>query len=322
MNTFLRFNPSLCSINIGDQIIVDSIIKQMDFLFSDSFCIDISSHQPLSWIYYNNVLRKKDLVFVLGSNLLRGKLNSVDRQWDINIFNAKKLGPAVLIGVGWRAYNETPNLYTKLVYKKILSDSYFHSVRDSYTEGMMRKMGFGNVINTGCATMWGFTNAFCKEISNKKAEKVVFTVTDYQKDPERDAQMVNILKKSYSKVYAWVQGMGDYDYINAITGHDDKIGFIKPSLVEFDLFLKDSEDVDYVGTRLHGGIRALQNKRRTLIIATDNRAKEMNKDFNLPILCRENIEKLYEIINGEISMDLHIPIDNIKKWKSQFLTLN
>ena len=45
-------------------------------------------------------------------------------------------------------------------------------------------------------------------------------------------------------------------------------------------------NVDYVGTRLHAGIFALNHKVRSIIVAVDNRAIEIAKDTNLPIVRR------------------------------------
>ena len=318
MKLFLRFNPALCSVNLGDHIIADSILKQMDFLFADNYCVDVSSHQPISFMFTHRVLRGKELSFVLGSNLLQGRLGSIYRQWKINIFNAKLLGPAVLIGVGWRQYNEPPDWYTRSVYKKILSRTYIHSVRDSYTEQMMRKMGFDNVINTSCATMWSLTPEFCKEIPSKKGRDVVFTITDYLKDYKKDKEMISVLLDNYENVYAWMQGMDDYKYYKELVGDEKRIKLIQPTLEAYDRILDENDELDYVGTRLHGGIRALQHKKRTIIIGIDNRAKEKKKDFNLPVIDREDMQDLTGLINSPLVTDIHIPLENINKWKGQF----
>lgn len=318
MRSFLRFNPALCSVNLGDHIIVDSILKQMDFLFADNYCVDVSSHQPVSFMFTHRVLVGKEMSFVLGSNLLQGRLNSVYRQWKIHLFNAKLLGPTVLIGVGWRQYNEPPNLYTRSVYRKILSHTYMHSVRDSYTESMMRKMGFDNVINTGCATMWFLTPDFCEKIPTQKGRDVVFTITDYLKDYEKDKKMISILLNNYENVYAWMQGMDDYKYYKELVEDEKRIKLVQPTLEAYDKFLNENESVDYVGTRLHGGIRALQHKKRTVILGIDNRATEKKKDFNLPVMDRSEIHNLTDIINTPFITDIKIPLENINKWKEQF----
>lgn len=80
-----------------------------------------------------------------------------------------------------------------------------------------------------------------------------------------------------------------------------------------------SGDIDYVGTRLHAGIHALNHKVRSIIIAVDNRATEMGKDINLPILQRQQIgEKLEAHILSDFSTDIQIKQDNIEIFKSQF----
>ena len=75
----------------------------------------------------------------------------------------------------------------------------------------------------------------------------------------------------------------------------------------------------YVGTRLHAGIHAMNRKVRSVILAVDNRAIEMGRDFNLPVIRREELEeKLQERIYGSWNTQIKIPVDSIVKWKKQF----
>ncbi len=315
MKKIIRYNPSLTTLNMGDFVIFDSIKTQMSDLFEDAFNVDVSTHLPVNYVF-TRLLSKADYKFVCGTNLLMGKLNGIFRQWDINILNAKKLGPAILIGAGWWQYNNKPNAYTKKVYKKILSTEYMHSVRDTYTEKMLRDMGFTNVICTACPTMWALTKEHCKEIPTGKAKNVMTTLTDYNQDIERDTRMLEILKENYETVYLWIQGGQDYEYFEKLG--IDGITLVPPSLEKYDEILM-AGDIDYVGSRLHGGIRALQKKVRTIILGVDNRAKEKQKDFNLKVIAREDVEMLPELINSSFETDINIPIDNINKWKSQFI---
>ena len=62
----------------------------------------------------------------------------------------------------------------------------------------------------------------------------------------------------------------------------------------------------------------LQHKKRTIIIGIDNRAKEKKKDFNLPVIDREDMRDLAGTINSPLVTDIHIPLENINKWKGQF----
>lgn len=315
MKKIIRYNPSLTTLNMGDFVIFDSIKTQMADLFEDAFNVDVSTHLPVNYVF-TRLLTEADYKFVCGTNLLMGKLNGIFRQWDINILNAKKLGPAILIGAGWWQYNNKPNAYTKKVYKRILSTEYMHSVRDTYTEQMLRGMGFTNVICTACPTMWALTKEHCKEIPTDKAKNVMTTLTDYNQDREKDIRMLEILKENYETVYLWIQGGQDHEYFESLGV--DGIILVPPSLEKYDEVLM-AGDIDYVGSRLHGGIRALQKKVRTIILGVDNRAKEKHKDFNLKVIDREDVEMLPDLINSSFETDINIPIENINKWKSQFI---
>lgn len=317
MKKIKLYSPGISSLNVGDEIIVDSIKKEMNFLFDDSLCIELSTHTPLSR-FYMKAIGEVDYSFVCGSNLLMGNMNNLlFRQWDIRPSIYKFINPCILIGVGWWQYNNDMNRYTKLLYKKILSNKYLHSVRDSYTEKKLKDAGIKNVINTGCATMWSLTKEHCSKIPQEKANKVIFTLTDYRPDELNDNILIKILKKNYDEVFYWVQGSGDLDYIKKLKEFDKTIKIISPSLRKYDEVLEKYE-IDYIGTRLHGGIRALQKQRRTVIIGVDNRAEEKKKDFNLPVISRNNIEKLDNIINSNIVTDININLENIEKFKNQF----
>lgn len=314
MKKIVLYNPAISSLNMGDHIIFDGAYSQLEELLNEAFIVEISTHLPVS--RYLRHTKDFNYKFVCGSNLLRGKMNRFFRQWDINIFNADRVGPCVLVGTGWWQYGDDPNFYTKQLYKKVLSPDMLHSVRDSYTETQLKKMGFNNVINTACPTMWSLTKEHCLEIPNSKSNDVVTTITDYNKDTIRDKKMLEILCDNYENVYLWLQGTQDYNYLRELNLKRDKIKLVPSNLTAYDAILE--KDVDYIGTRLHAGIRALQKKKRTIIIAIDNRAKEKQKDFNLKCIDCNELEGLSQVINSSFSTQINIPIENIKKWKSQF----
>lgn len=316
MKKILYLNPAISSLNIGDKIIEDGCKTYLNDIFPNDFIVEFSTHLPLNNFYFN-FLGNIDYKFVLGSNLLSPKLNQRFRQWDINILNVNELKPLILMGVGWQQYSKKITLYTKYIYKKILSNQYVHSVRDEYTKEILNKIGINNVLNTGCPTMWKFTPEFCKKIPCKKGKDVVFTLTDYNKNEVLDANLIDVLKKNYNEVYFWPQGIGDYEYFKN-TFADNSIKVINCNLEDYDKLLKEKNDLDFVGTRLHGGIRAMQFLHRSIIIAIDNRAKEIHRDYNIPIIERINISNLEKIINSEFETKINIPIDNINKWLSQF----
>ena len=73
----------------------------------------------------NNTLYKYNM---LGSLFLkRSQLKTGLRGW----FSAKDM---VLMGVGWRQYQDGMNAYNNFKLKHMLSNNMLHSVRDEYTE--------------------------------------------------------------------------------------------------------------------------------------------------------------------------------------------
>ena len=109
--------------------------------------------------------------------------------------------------------------------------------------------------------------------------------------------MLDILKKNYKKRYFYVQTIWDLDYLHTLKNIKDVI-IIDSSIQSYKEALENF-NVDYVGTRLHGGIFAMQNKVRSIIITIDNRTRNINKINNLNVVERK-INELEKIINSEI----------------------
>ena len=57
-----------------------------------------------------------------------------------------------------------------------------------------------------------------------------------------------------------------------------------------------------VGTRLHAGIRALQKGNQALILSVDNRATEINKDINIPVISRFDLAQIEIALSREIKI--------------------
>jgi hypothetical protein len=132
--------------------------------------------------------------------------------------------------------------------------------------------------------------------------------------------MVATLIRNYEKVYLWIQGHQDEIYFDSLSSkYTEKIIKIAPSLEAYDHFLMNNDDLDFVGTRLHAGIRAMQKGHRTLIIGVDNRAIEMQKDFAINVLRRSNLAELETMINGTLDSTLTLNFEGISQWKRQFI---
>lgn len=310
------YNPAISSLNMGDHIIAEAAKDQLSFMLDDAFTVEVSSHLPISRMYMRHT-KDFDYRFVCGSNLLRGKMNRLFRQWDIRLDQVDLVGESILVGTGWWQYGDDPNAYTKLLYNKVLSKNHIHSVRDNYTKQQLESIGITNVLNTACPTMWKLTEEHCSKIDTHKKKNVVFTLTDYNRDEVNDLKLIEILCRNYENVYYWIQGTKDFEYISSLIKSNLPVQFVAPTLKAYDHIL-EQDDVEYIGTRLHGGIRALQKSRRAIIIGIDNRAVEKQKDFNISVVNRSELDGLEDLIHQSLSMDIRIPEKEILEWKNQF----
>ncbi len=309
------FDTSENSKNSGDNIVMDFCREQMGEIFEDYQYISIPTHVEPSKSQCNN-MKKTKYKFVCGTNILYGKMEKY-YQWMLPV-DLSCYKDMCLIGVGWNHYDNQITKYSIKFYRTLLNKNFLHSVRDEYTKGKLETMGITNVINTGCPTMWKLTPDFCKTIPTNKAENVITTITDYCRDEKNDKIMLELLKKNYKKVYVWLQGTEDRAYIESITDIRP-FELIEWNLKNYDTVLENVKDLDYVGTRLHAGIRALNKKIRSVIVVIDNRAREIAKDTNLPVVERDIIsEKLEGLINSNFETKIQMPLEKIEMWKNQF----
>lgn len=320
------FNTSVGSANLGDHIIMDSVIDEVSTFLERRQQIHFSSHDAQ---FYNafRLQRRVDFNLLCGTNCLSSRMWPRPL-WAINLLTASFVKPVITLGVGWGAYQIKPDLYSKRLLRKVLSSNGMLSVRDNYTKDKLEGIGFDNVVNTACLTMWGLTKDRCKEIEGEGAERshsVIYTLTDYKPNFELDFYTIRTLVDSYEKLYIWLQGSRDWAYFKAIAEREpmffskfkNSIEIVPPVLGVYDHLLERG-GVDYVGTRLHGGIRALQKGVRATIIGVDNRALEKQKDFNLPVIRREEVECLRAVLDAPYKLDIQLPEKNIEDFKSWF----
>jgi polysaccharide pyruvyl transferase WcaK-like protein len=222
---------------------------------------------------------------------------------------------SVCIGAGLEGEYGTDNIYSRSIIKSVLSKDYIHSVRDEISEKYLTELGF-KVINTGCPTLWNLNAEHCSKIPQGKSNRVVFTFTQYKSDRDADQNMLDTLLESYEEVFYWPQDPRDYDYLLSMNSHE-KVKIISPSLKAYKELLSEGE-IDFVGTRLHAGIYAMQHKVRAIIIIVDNRARDMQDSFNINAIERSEMSNLKSMINSEFPTNIKINEDKINEWKSQF----
>jgi polysaccharide pyruvyl transferase WcaK-like protein len=309
-------DTDITSSNLGNEIIMESVYYVLNDLFPNDFMIKLQCTDyigPMSKKY----IGLSDFSFIGGSNLLTSQMNKY-KQIGFAIKDSLAINDMILMGVGWWQYQDPPNLVSKFFLKNLLSSKVIHSVRDEYTKKRLNGIGVTNVLNTSCPSTWSLTEEHCQKITIHKSQNVVFTITDYNHDLESDQNFINLLQDNYDTVYFWPQGLNDIRYLEALdVQYKDRIEIIPPKLQAFDQLLLNN-NIDYIGTRLHGGIRAIQRNRRALVLAIDNRAHEISSDIGLNVSDRDSISDLQSFIHNKYQTLITIPKENIAIWKDQF----
>lgn len=311
---YLLLDTAMGSENSGDHVIMDACGCIADQIFGGELP-HVATH------YYSKELEMypEHVKLLFGTNILYTHMAD-QQQWAL----AKRLGNnrnVVLFGVGMSdiGVDDAVDAYTKMFYKTLLSDEYLHSVRDEMTKKRLNSIGIENVLNTACPTMWSLTPSKQLEISSKRSKNVVTSITDYCFDAERDRKMLELLSSEYEKVTIWIQGSHDVDWCLDQIVDLKQFNVIGPNIEELNRVI-ETEEFDYVGTRLHAGIRCLNGGHRSLIIAIDNRARQIGEDTGLPVLEREDgyLHKLADWVNHPVKTEIDLPWTNIDKWKNQF----
>ena len=197
MNYITLLDTYACSENLGDQIIMDAVKKQVRDIFPFAYTVFIPTHEHIGKFGYR-LIKKSDHILVGGTNLLTSYMNKYN-QWRIDYKDYFKLKDVILMGVGWWQYQGKPNLYTRKLLQKVLNRNLIHSVRDNYTLGQLQKTGISNAVNTGCPTMWELDAEHCRTIPADKGENLLLTFTDYKPSPTIDKKIFTTLKKNIKK---------------------------------------------------------------------------------------------------------------------------
>ena len=325
MKRVVEFDTAIGTSNLGDEIILECLRSEMRFLFDQCFVIRYATHLknlPASLYVKGGVkldfTAKADYKLIMGTNLLSRDLRRTNKQWPLTGTNVWLYEHSILAGVGTTLSAGEPTPYSRRIYGRILRRDFKHSVRDEESKRFLEGMGF-EAINTGCPTLWSLTPEFCRTIPTGKADRVVFSLSGYggQKDAARDAELLNVLREEYGELYFWCQTSQDEAYLDTFPGTEDIRRIY--SLDQYERLLNEG-NIDYIGTRLHGGIYALRHGVRSIVIAIDHRARGFHESNNLPICERKDVAReLGAMIRSDFPTEIRLDLDAIESWKAQFL---
>lgn len=313
--TIALLDTAAGSNNLGDEIIMDAVRPHIADLFPGAMVLTIASHEPMSR-RSRGFARQSAWTIAGGTSLLSSRM-WYRPSWRVSPIDALAGLDVTLLGAGWHQYQRTPGPYSRRLLRGVLSRNGLHSVRDEYTRRMLGSIGIANVVNTGCPTLWDLSPAHCARVPRTKAKAVVATINSYRglQHPAADRRLLELLGRRYERVFVWIQTHTDYEYASSL---QEGLDYVNPSLAALDALLESDLDLDYVGIRLHAGIRALQKGRRSIIVEIDNRAREMGADFGLPTVARTQLERLEQMIDDELQLNIRLPQAEIDQWKGQF----
>ena len=176
MKRILLLDTSVGSLNMGDEIIGRSIEMNWRELFSSNYVMRLASHTPMYTPAQYLLSKRKlsifkgaDIKLLCGTNALYTNMLRPLPTWNINYLNCGMATGTVCLGVGAGANSSSVNLYTRALYRKVLSHDLVHSVRDERTKHLLQRVGL-RAWNTGCPTLWGLTPEHCETIARSKGD--------------------------------------------------------------------------------------------------------------------------------------------------------
>ncbi len=316
LNSCAVFDPAIATRNAGDEIISDAVRHQLRRVLPDAFQAMVPTHERIG-ARTRRFSKQARHRIIGGSNILTAHM-MLDRQRRLRPWDVPFVNDLICLGVGWRNYGQSRSWISDVMLRAVLSKTGLHSTRDEHTRQELLARGVRNVVNTACVTMWDLELDALAALPPQKAHRVITTLNIGRKS-RGDIEMLQLLCEEYDEVFIWPQGIDDEPYIAEVVALMPKIRPIGPTLAAYDELLASAEPLDFVGNRLHAGIRALQHKRRALILSVDNRASEIARDTNLPVVSlADGVERARARLRAPEPIAIKLPYETIAEWRGQF----
>jgi hypothetical protein len=304
-------DPAIDSDNTGDSIISEAIGSEVRTFAGTRTIHRLPTQRP--WTSQERRAAADCVLFVVGgTNILTS--HPLDyRQWMFGLRDLLLLHRrCVLFGVGWWQYQGPPDAAGRWLMRLTLHPGLPHGARDGYTTTRLEEVGF-RAMNVSCPTLWNVETE--GRSKHRFRGNVVATVTDYLPEPERDRKMLEVLRHRAERLWIWPQGKSDSRYVESLGFGRHLIG---AGLDAFDSLL--AEDVEYVGTRLHGAVRAMSRGVASVVVVIDNRAAEIGRDVGLWTIQRRHIDSLPESLDSFEDWSLKLPTQAIETFRRSLAT--
>ena len=313
------FDTSISSDNLGDQIIMRGIYREVKKIAPDYHLWPMATHDS----YRPESEKKlKDSRFTLfgGTNILSNNFPyqsnwvtpKVPRSELLNTLNNKIIFTAVGFNCGEPSLTEKAGNFLKA----ICYDKMPVSCRDIETVKALSKVLGDKVLHTSCVTLWDLDLEKLSKAYERKCSNVCVTLTDYCPDPKHDYWLLNFLKSHYENIFFWPQGASDLAYFESLNVQGIEV--IGHSLGVVERLLQTYENLEHVGTRLHCGILFMQYNHKALVLGVDNRAGAISQSVNLPVVDRGDHSEIINWSNNGHILSLDLPRENIHQWRQLF----
>jgi len=277
----------LGSRNLGDSVIVNAI-KLIFGSWNIPFLAEFSTHRQ--WTTEEVKIAKcADYFIVGGSNLLTSSLFPLSHtQWKIGVKEFLLLrNKTILFGPGWQGDNADLTLFTSSLYSLLMAKDSPQLVRDGVSKERLLKTN-REIVNSSCPSLFRIQEVKenLKSIGNTT---VVVALSGNIKNIEQDKIILDIALSNYKKVKLFPQGVNDAEYSDKIYFRELGLNYerLNASLEDFSRELETGSH--FFGTRLHGGIFAMQHGNPSTIIDIDTRARNLFIGSGYEVLERKNL---------------------------------
>jgi hypothetical protein len=284
MANITLFDTSVSSANAADTYLTRTCEDIISKEFSEYHQFKVSTHNPLDRISKGR-LEDSDFGIICGSGIISQVSVGVCElsQWRINPLDIKM--PVTGLGIGIEGLNnqwtpEAANFYTR-IFKKFPV-----GVRGPISYQALTQIGV-NAIDIGCPTLWGIHHM---DVQLPKGG-VIFSANIYRN--YEIEKYYDEIKKRHTNVYLFCQHPSDEKLFKEKLGNKYKLEFAPRNLFALGDFAI-SNDLYYIGSRIHAGAYLLKQKIPCYLIKSDWRSVDVWDYANLPML--NSVDDLKEIL--------------------------
>lgn len=282
--------------NVGDYLI-GSRARKLLREFVDEDIVELNRFKLLD--EHLETINKARAVFLCGGpayakNLYPGIYPLVSNLDDIKV-------PVIPFGLGWsgKPFGKPEQFSFTNSSVKFLDSVHKHvdatSCRDEITESILNRLGYDNVIMTGCP-VWYDLDSIGKELSTDPIKKIVFTTPAKPSLIRQNHKLMKELRNQFPDaelICSFHRGIGPDKYTSYKKGAFYTGMALNAKMLGYKVVdvAYGVDQIDFykacdlhVGYRVHAHLDFLSRRKPTVLINEDGRGQGMAKTLGLPVL--------------------------------------